>query len=154
MTADAASLLTAAGIRLGLALTDRETAIRQAGALLVEIGAVEPAYVDAMLEREGKMSSFVGEGFAIPHGTDESRTFIRRPALVFLQFPEGIDWDGQQARAVIGIAARSDEHLAVMSKLAMILLDPDAAEQLRSTEDVDDIVALLANDDTTQDESS
>lgn len=136
-------LLPAEAVRLGLAAADREDAVRQAGALLIDLGAVEPAYADAMLEREASLSSYVGAGFAIPHGTDASRALVRRAALAFLQFPGGVDWDGEQVQACVAIAAAADEHMGVMSQLATVLLDPDHAETLRTTTDPGEVVALL-----------
>jgi mannitol PTS system EIIA component len=145
--ADAAGtseLLTADAVQLGCTAADRFDAVRQAGALLVEIGAVQPAYADAMQERERSLSSFVGEGFAIPHGTDEARALVHRAALAFLQFPDGIDWDGQDVRACVAIAATADEHVGVMGQLARVLMDPDQAAELRTTDDPDRVLALLA----------
>ena len=143
-----ATLLTREAVRVGLSAASREEAIQQAGELLVRIGAVEPPYVKAMHEREASLSSFVGEEFALPHGTDASRKHINRPAVAFLQFPGGLDWDGEQVRACIAIAARSDEHTEVMARLAQILLDPDKAELLRSTSDPDDVMDLLEPEKT------
>jgi mannitol/fructose-specific phosphotransferase system IIA component len=137
------SLLSRDGIRLGLTAGDRTEAIRQAGEILVDIGAVEPAYVDAMHGREAVLSSFVGEAFALPHGTDASRVYILRSALAFLQFPDGVEWDGEKVRACIAIAARSDEHTDVMARLATVLLDGEKAELLRSTDRPDDVLDLL-----------
>jgi mannitol/fructose-specific phosphotransferase system IIA component len=139
-------LLTKEAVRVGLRAASRSEAVQQAGELLVEIGAVEAAYVDAMQEREESLSSYVGEDFALPHGTDASRKFIKRPAVAFLQYPGGIDWDGDHVRACIAIAARSDEHTEVMARLANILIDADKAELLRTTADPQDIVDLLEPD--------
>jgi mannitol/fructose-specific phosphotransferase system IIA component len=148
-------LLVADAVRLGCTAADRFDAVRQAGEALVRIGAVEPAYADAMQEREQSLSSFVGEGFAIPHGTDAARALVRRGALAFLQFPDGVDWDGQDVRACVAIAASADEHVSVMSTLAQVLLDPDQAEELRTTTDPQRVLELLApapddGDDTEQ----
>jgi mannitol/fructose-specific phosphotransferase system IIA component len=85
----------------------------------------------------------VGEGFALPHGTDESRVHVLRPALAFLQFPDGVDWDGMPVQACIAIAVRGDEHIGVMSRLAKVLMDPAAAEELRSAADPDTVLAIL-----------
>ncbi len=142
-----AQLLSREGVRLGLRAADRQDAVRQAGQALVEIGAVEPGYVDAMLEREAILSSFVGEGFALPHGTDAARALVRHAALAVLQFPDGVDWDGQQVTVAIAVAAAADEHVGVMSRLAKILLDPDQAAQLRTTSDPDVVLSLLAIDE-------
>ena len=143
---DVTSLLSRDAVRLGLPSTDRADAVRQAGQVLVEIGAVQPAYADAMQEREAMVSSYVGEGFAIPHGTNEARSLVTRAAFAFLQYPDGVDWDGQVARVAIAIAATEDEHMTVMARLAQLLLDPDAAERLRTTDDPDEVLALLAPD--------
>jgi mannitol/fructose-specific phosphotransferase system IIA component len=136
-------LLTEEAVWLGLRAASRGEAVQQAGELLVKIGAVETAYIDAMQEREESLSSYVGEAFALPHGTDASRKYIRRSAVAFLQYPDGIDWEGEPVRACIAIAARSDEHTEVMARLAQILLDPDKAELLRSTSDPQDVMDLL-----------
>ena len=53
--------------------TTRDEAITEAGQLLVAAGAVEPAYVDAMHEREKSVSTYMGNGLAIPHGTNEAK---------------------------------------------------------------------------------
>jgi mannitol PTS system EIIA component len=109
---------------------------------------VQPAYAEAMQERERSLSSFVGEGFAIPHGTDEARALVHRAALAFLQFPDGIDWDGQDVRACVAIAATADEHVGVMGQLARVLMDPDQAAELRTTDAPDRVLALLAVEET------
>lgn len=139
-----APVLSREGIQLGLATVDRDTAVDQAGAALVALGAVEEGYPATMHEREAMVSSFVGEGVAIPHGTDAGRAMVRRAALAVLQYPEGIDWDGQTVHLAIAIAAAEDEHMAVMSRLAQVLLEPDAVQRLRTTSDPDDVLALLA----------
>jgi mannitol/fructose-specific phosphotransferase system IIA component len=136
-------VLPRTGIRLGLTATDKWDAIRQCGAVLVELGAVEPGYPDAMLEREKSVSTYIGEGVAIPHGTDESRALVRRTTLGVLQFPAGVDWDGQVANICVAIAAKGDEHVTVLSALAQILMDPAQAERLRTSASVDDVYALL-----------
>jgi mannitol/fructose-specific phosphotransferase system IIA component len=136
-------MLTREGVRLGLSAEDRADAIRQTGEVLVKIGAVEAPYVDAMHEREEILSSYVGEAFALPHGTDESREYVTRSSVVFLQFPHGVDWAGEEVRACIGIAARSNEHTDVMARLANVLLDPGKAEVLRSTTDPDEVLGIL-----------
>src|SRR5919106_2116588 len=104
-------LLSPEAVRLGLRAADRFDAVRQSGDVLVEIGSVEPAYVEAMLEREHSMSTALGEGFAIPHGTDESRQWIIQTRLAFLQFPQGIDWGDDQVFVCVAIAAVGDEHV-------------------------------------------
>jgi mannitol/fructose-specific phosphotransferase system IIA component len=93
----------------------------------------------------------MGEGFAIPHGTDASRQHINRAALAFLQFPEGVDWNGQDCRVCIAIASKSDEHIGILQSLALVLSDPDAAKRLRETTDVHEVLELLAARDEEDD---
>ena len=132
------------GIRLGLGAADKWDAIRQCGALLDELGAVEAGYAEAMLERERSVSTYIGEGVAIPHGTDASRALVRRTTLGVLQFPAGVDWNGQRVTLCVAIAAMGEEHVAVLSALAQILMEPNAAERLRTSSDVDEVHRLLS----------
>lgn len=139
-------LLTRDTIRLGVTVADRADVIAQAGAVLVAAGAVEQAYVDAMHEREAVMSSYMGEGFALPHGTDDSRRHVNRAAVAFLQFAEPVIWeeDDEETHAALAVAATSDEHVGVLATLAKVLVDEHKAERLRTTGDVDEVLALLA----------
>ncbi|GAA1072606.1 hypothetical protein GCM10009642_03040 [Nocardiopsis metallicus] len=136
--------LTAESVRIGGTARDRADAIDQCGALLVELGAVEPGYVPAMHEREASIPTFVGEGVAIPHGTDASRALVKRTALAVIQFPDGVDWGGPTVHVAIGIAASGEEHLQVLSSLAGVLTDPERAARLRSATEVEDVLDLLA----------
>lgn len=141
----AESVLSREAIRLGRTATDKWDAIRQCGELLDELGAVEPGYAESMLERERSVSTYIGEGVAIPHGTDASRALVRRTTLGVLRFGDGVDWDGQRVTICVAIAAKGDEHVAVLSALAQILMDPDQARLLRGSEDAGEVHALLAS---------
>jgi mannitol PTS system EIIA component len=137
-------LLQPASVRLSAAAADRTEAIRLAGAVLVEAGAVEPAYVDSMLAREESVSTYVGEEVAIPHGTLEGRSLIRRDALSFVRFAEPVDWGGAgEVTVAIGIAAKGDGQVEVLAELANILLDPDRAQALRDAGSAEEVVELL-----------
>jgi len=139
-------VLAPEAVRLGLRAGDKLDALRQSGAVLAAVGAVDPAYVDAMLAREELVSTFMGEGVAIPHGTNEAKALVHRTALGFLQFPDGVDWgDGATVRVCIPIAAAGGEHLALLSALAGVLVDPEKAQALRSASSADDVLAILAS---------
>jgi mannitol/fructose-specific phosphotransferase system IIA component len=138
-------LLSSDAIRLGLRASDRVDAVRQSGEVLVEIGAVERPYIDAMLQREQQISTSLGEGFAIPHGTNESRRWIRETRLAFLQFPDGVDWGDDNVIVCVGIAAVGDEHVSLLARLAQVLVVPEQAVRLRSADRVDDVLAILGS---------
>lgn len=139
----AAGLLAPGAIVLDARAGGRDDAVRICGQVLVDAGAVEPAYIDAMLERERSISTYLGEGVAIPHGTNEGRDLIHRDALAFVRFPEGTDWNGNPVNVCIAIAARGDGHMEILTELAQILMDPDKARELRESDDPERILALL-----------
>jgi mannitol PTS system EIIA component len=143
MSVDPAALLAPGAIRLAEQAPDKETAIRMCGQALVDCGAVEAAYVPAMLEREQSVSTYIGEGVAIPHATLAGKDAVLRDALCFLRFPDGVDWDGATAHICIGIAAKGDGHVEILGELAQILLDPERAEALRTAESPDTVLAML-----------
>ena len=137
------ALLAESSIRLDLTATDQEDAIRKTGAALLEADAIDASYIDAMLERERSVSTFVGEGVAIPHGTLDGKDSVKNDALVVLRFPEGVDWDGNDVRVCVGIAARGNGHIALLSQLAVVLLDPDKAAALRAATTTAEVYELL-----------
>ncbi|MGH3646002.1 MAG: PTS sugar transporter subunit IIA [Micromonosporaceae bacterium] len=137
-------LLRPEAIRLAERATGRDDAIRRCGEVLVEIGAVEPAYVESMLARERSISTYVGEGVAIPHGTVKGKDTVREDALAVLRFPGGVDWGGQPVSVCMAIAATGDGHTGILGQLAEILLDPDRARTLREATEPAVVTELLA----------
>ena len=138
------ALLTSDRVLLDRTAADRFDAVGQAGAVLVEAGLVAPPYVDAMLERERTLSTFLGEGFAMPHGTDASRVHVRQAGLAVLRFPAGVDWDGFDVRVAIAVASATDEHVALLGELAGVLADPERAARLREATDPEVVLDLLS----------
>jgi mannitol/fructose-specific phosphotransferase system IIA component len=136
-------VLVREAVRLAQHATDKWDALRQSGALLEELGAVDPGYAEAILERERSISTYMGEGVSIPHGTDQARSLVRRTALGFIQYPDGVDWDGETVYLCIPIAASGDEHVGVLSALAEVLVEGDSAATLREATDVDTVLTLL-----------
>ncbi|MFN6545751.1 PTS mannitol transporter subunit IICBA [Mycolicibacterium nivoides] len=125
--------------------TSADAAIDEAGALLVAAEAVEPAYVDAMHEREKSVSTYMGNGLAIPHGTNEAKTAIRRTGISFVRYPEPIDWNGKPAEFVVGIAGLGNDHMALLTKIAHVFLDKDEVARLRAATSADDVRAVLSD---------
>ncbi|OFB38426.1 PTS mannose transporter subunit IIA [Mycolicibacterium sp. (ex Dasyatis americana)] len=125
--------------------TSAEGAIDEAGALLVAADAVEPTYVDAMHEREKSVSTYMGNGLAIPHGTNEAKTAIRRTGISFVRYPEPIDWNGKPAEFVVGIAGLGNDHMALLTKIAHVFLDKDEVARLRAATSADEVRAVLSD---------
>ncbi|WAZ16829.1 fused PTS fructose transporter subunit IIA/HPr protein [Serratia sarumanii] len=131
-------------IHLGAAAADKQEAIRQVAAALTEAGCVSAGYVDGMLQRELQTSTYLGNGIAIPHGTTDTRDLVLKTGVQVFQFPQGIAWgEGQTAYVAIGIAARSDEHLALLRQLTHVLSDDGVAERLAKTTSAEELRSLL-----------
>lgn len=118
-------------------------AIDEAGALLVAAGAVDPAYVPAMHEREKSVSTYMGNGLAIPHGVNEAGRHIKRSAICFIRYPDGIEWDGQQAKFVIGIAGANGEHMQLLGRIAEVFIDDDAVAALEEATSAEEVLAAF-----------
>ncbi|SCX79802.1 PTS mannitol transporter subunit IICBA [Basfia succiniciproducens] len=133
-------------IFLGLKANDKFAAIRFAGEQLVKAGFVQPSYVDAMFEREKLVSTYLGEGVAVPHGTIEAKDAVLKTGVVVCQYPEGVRFTDEEdgvAKLVIGIAARNNEHIQVVSAITNALDSDEAIELLTSTNDVNKVLELL-----------
>ena len=122
-------------------------AIDEAGQLLVAAGAVEQAYVTAMHDRESSISTYMGNGLAIPHGTNEAKDAIRRTGLSFVRYPEPIDWNGKPAEFVVGIAGAGKDHMALLTKIAQVFLKADDVARLREATTAEEIKAILTSAD-------
>ncbi len=138
-----AELLDISAIDLDARADSKEAAVRACGEALVRVGAVEPAYVDAMLERERTLSTYVGEGVAIPHGTLAGKDAVLRDALCYLRFADPVDWDGDPVSVCVGIAAAGEGHVDVLAQLAQVLMDPDQAQALRDATKPEDVLHVL-----------
>jgi PTS system mannitol-specific IIC component len=136
-------VLSSGAIVLGGTARSRDDAITEAGRLLVESGAVEASYVDAMHTREQSVSTHMGNGLAIPHGTNEAKGSILRTAISFVRYDEPVDWNGKPAEFVLGIAGAGDDHLALLSRIAEVFTDAEAVERLRAARTPDDVLSTL-----------
>ncbi len=130
-------------VRVPGTATTKDDAIREAGQILVDVGAVTPAYVDAMFERERSVSTYMGNYLAIPHGTNESKESISRSALSVVKYDPPIDWDGNEVRFVVGIAGHQGGHLEILGKVAVVFADTDQVDGLVSAGSADEVFAIL-----------
>jgi mannitol/fructose-specific phosphotransferase system IIA component len=140
-------VLTKETVQLKAQATDKVDAIKQCGELLVKAGCVPPSYVDGMLAREQVLSTYLGNGIALPHGQLHDLETVYRTGMSVLQLPEGVEWEpGEQAYLVIGLAARSEEHVGVLANLVEVLQDPETTRQLVQATDPMIIVERLTRE--------
>ena len=117
------------------------------GKLLVELGAITSAYADAMWEREQIFPSAIGMGFAIPHGTDESRAHVIFDQLVFIRLAKPILWADDEVTCVLGIASQGDGHVELLGNLAEMIQDKDKLAILQDSDNPEEIAQLLLGND-------
>lgn len=132
------------GVKLGQASVTKEEAIRAAGELLKSIGCVGDGYIEAMQEREKLVSTYMGLGVAIPHGTTQAKGEVKKSGIVMLQYPDGVDFGAEKAQLVFGIAGVGDEHLDLLANISNALEDEDLLEKLKTTNDVDLILKTFS----------
>ena len=137
-------VIIADGIKLGQEPVTKEEAIQAAGELLAKLGYVDESYVDAMQEREKLVTTYMGMGVAIPHGTTQAKGTVKKTGIVLLQYPEGVDFGSEKAQLVFGIAGIGDEHLDLLSKLCTLLEDEALLETLKTTDDVEWVLEQLS----------
>lgn len=122
----------------------QEQAMRTAADQLVAVGAVTDAYFSAMLEREASVSTYMGNGLAIPHGTNDAKEEILRSGLAVTRYDGGVDWAGEPVTFVIGIAGQGDAHLEILTNIAIMFSDEDEVAKLAAASNADELYELLS----------
>lgn len=140
-------LLKPESIRLNAAPESKIAAITQLVELQVKGGAItDPdAYRAAILAREEKGSTAVGEGIAIPHAKSDA---VKSPSLAAMTVPQGVDYeslDGEPSNLLFMIAAPPDGevHLEVLSRLMTLLMDDDFREKLMKAQDTAEFLRVI-----------
>ncbi len=122
---------------VGLPSVSMHEAIDLVGGRLVERGIVTGEYVAGMKTREETVSTYLGNGVAMPHGTLENKNDIMGTGIVVAQYPDGVEWGAGTAHIVIGLAAEGNDHVHVLAQMSEVLQDEDLCEKLWVTDDRD-----------------
>ena len=136
-------VLTLSQVRIPWTARSKDDAIREAGQMLVDVGAVDPEYIDSMFDRERSVSTYMGNYLAIPHGTNESKDTITRSALSVVRYDSPIDWDGNEVRFAVGVAGVEGGHLEILNKIAIVFSDEDEVQKLIAAGTAEEVYALL-----------
>ncbi|MBN9182556.1 MAG: PTS sugar transporter subunit IIA [Microbacterium sp.] len=123
----------------------REEAMKEAADILQAAGAVTGGYYDAMQQREQTVSTYMGNELAIPHGTNETKDTILESALSFVRYDGGVDWGGEPVSFVVGIAGKGDEHLGILSQIAILFSDEDDVARLKAAQTPEELFGLLSS---------
>ncbi len=140
----AQAILNKENIRLNAVIGTKEEAIRQTGSILVEQGYVDAGYIEKMLEREELTSTYMGNFIAIPHGTDDSKNFVKQSGISIIQVPQGVDFGGGNiVKLLIGIAGKNNEHLDILSNIAIVCSEEENVEKLVQAATPEEIIEIF-----------
>jgi mannitol PTS system EIIA component len=138
------TILTKENIQLNVQLSNKEEAIRKTGEILVEKGYVAADYIEKMLEREELTSTYMGNFVAIPHGTEDAKELVKESGLSIIQAPAGVDFgDGNMVKVLIGIAGKNNEHLDILSQIAIVCSEEENIEKIVEAKDAQTILDLF-----------
>jgi len=136
-------ILSMNNIQLNVGPMGKEEAIRYVGQILVDQGYVDTSYIEKMLERERVTSTYMGNFVAIPHGVEESKKNVIASGISVVTVPNGVDFDGNTVKILIGIAGKNDEHLEILSQIAIVLSEMENIEMLISTSSKEEVISLF-----------
>ncbi|MBW9094565.1 PTS sugar transporter subunit IIA [Microbacterium jejuense] len=140
----AREVLSIGQVRIHSGSASKEEAMKEAADILQAAGAVTGAYYDAMLQREQTVSTYMGNELAIPHGTNETKGEILESALSVVRYDGGVDWDGNPVTFVVGIAGKGDEHLEILSQIAILFSDEDDVARLKAAQTPEELFGLVS----------
>jgi mannitol/fructose-specific phosphotransferase system IIA component len=140
-------ILTRDGILVKMHAKDKYEAIEMVGKILVKQGKVQASYIDAMKARENMLTTYIGNGIAIPHGVGEAKDKIIESGIAVAQFSEGVEFgENQKAYLVIGIAGKGDEHLNILANIASACEDEKKVKKLINSTSADEIYEMLTEE--------
>lgn len=140
-------ILNEANIILNVKSETKYEAIERVGKLLVKNGYVEEPYLIGMKKREDDITTYIGNGIAIPHGMNEFIKYIKKSGIVVAQYPDGVDFgEGNIAYIVIGIAGKNNDHLDILSKIAIVCLDEINVNKLVKAGNKEEIIEILTEE--------
>ncbi|APA01408.1 PTS sugar transporter subunit IIA [Bacillus velezensis] len=138
-------VLAKANIKLNQTVNSKEDAIRLAGQTLIDNGYVKDGYVEKMFEREETSSTFMGNFIAIPHGTEDAKDEVLHSGISVIQIPDGVEYgEGNTAKVVFGIAGKNNEHLDILSNIAIICSEEENIERLISAKTEEELAAIFS----------
>lgn len=139
------NVLRADSVRIHPGSVTQHEAMQEAADILVAAGSVTAGYYDAMLQREATVSTYMGNELAIPHGTNETKDEILDSGLSLVRYDGGVDWGGEPVMFVVGIAGKGDEHLEILSRIAILFSDDDDLARLKAASTPEELYELVAS---------
>jgi len=139
------NILKPENIQLNQQINNKEEAIRYVGGILNEQGYVSEDYIDEMIKREEITSTFMGNYVAIPHGTEDAKKSVHETGISVVTVPEGIDFgDGNIVKLLIGIAGKGDEHLEILSQIAIVCSEEENIQKIIDADSKEEVISMFS----------
>ena len=138
------TILSKEKIKLNAIVKDKYEAIRMVGQMLVDAGHAPQAYIEKMIDREEALSTYIGGGLAMPHGTNEAKALIRSTGMAVIIVPAGVDFDGEEpAQLIIGLAAVGDDHLDILTNVAMLVSEEEDMQRILNAASEEELISIF-----------
>jgi PTS system mannitol-specific IIA component len=138
-----AEILKKENIILACSPAPKEEIIAKIGHILKDSGYCTETYVQGMLAKEKVFNTNIGNQIAIPHGIEDVRDEVLMSGMAMMIFPEGTDWGtDEKVKIVIGIAGKGNEHMSLLSRIAIYFMDPANVEHIVHS-DVNEIYSIF-----------
>lgn len=130
-------VLSEADLVLGFDGKTKEDVMQKACQVLAQNGAFADAdaFFKSMIKRNDTVTTFLGNGIAIPHPAKEDADQITQTRIAVIQIPQSVDWDGEPVTIAIAIAAMGDEHMDILQQVVVLYEDEAALKTLSTTND-------------------
>lgn len=137
--------VTAEQITLQSQAKNKQEVLEDISSNFYSLGLVSGDYLKALTGREEKVSTYLINGVAIPHGVNEAKDQVIKTGVYIVQVPQGVTWNdkGDIAKFIVGIAAKGQDHLSLLQKLTNVVMDEKLAETLATTTNKIEILNAL-----------
>ncbi|HHK8583852.1 PTS mannitol transporter subunit IIA [Vibrio parahaemolyticus] len=140
-------LITSDVIRIHSDATDWKDAISKSCEALIENGAIEPSYVEAIYRSHEELGPYyvVGPGMAMPHARPEDG--VNRLSLAITVIQNGVNFNSKEndpVKMLVTLAATdSNSHVDAISKLAELFMNEEHVEAICNAQSKEDVLAIL-----------
>ncbi|HHF2976457.1 TPA: PTS sugar transporter subunit IIA [Vibrio diabolicus] len=140
-------LITSDVIRIHSDATDWKDAISKSCEALIENGAIEPSYVEAIYRSHEELGPYyvVGPGMAMPHARPEDG--VNRLSLAITVIQNGINFNSEEndpVKMLVTLAATdSNSHVNAISKLAELFMNELHVEAICNAQSKEDVLAVI-----------
>lgn len=109
-------------------------------------GFTSSSTVKQLEAREQQVSTYLGNGIALPHISDRQGNIVKQSGVHIFQFPHGIRWDKFHiVFLVVAVAAKEQEHLTILKNIASLLSNELVTRALALVSNKEDFIKILNN---------